>query len=148
MFVLSWCFNRFNLAWLYWVSLCKVSFIEFLIREFLTKFTVPLFRLTMQDFQIMSDFSSIARQRKCPCFMSVSVCSLHKISFLKYTCSLTVVFIFYSIDVWKLGQWSTYPTFFLDHSSITWLVKTFFLHSLWRKKLIIYIFLKFWLKER
>ena len=41
-------------------------------------FYVPFFRFRIEDFQIMSDLSSIARQRKCPCFMTVSVCSRFK----------------------------------------------------------------------
>ena len=61
-------------------------------------------------------------------FYSVSVRSLQNVTFSKDTFSLPVVFIFYSIDVWKISH----PTqvFLLDHSSLRWLVETFFLQCL------------------
>ena len=70
-------------------------------QELSRNFSVPFFRLNMQYFQIMSDFSHIARQRKCPCFCMFSPESL---IFKIYFFTNGFFPFFYSIDVWKLGH--------------------------------------------
>ena len=43
-------------------------------QELSRNFSVPFIRLNMQDFQIMSYFSSIARQSKCPIVLLLLFC--------------------------------------------------------------------------